>query len=175
MFTSSSLRSQRSRWPRPRRWRPVLEQLETRDLPAITFSTLLPAESPVNDTLDQATPLALGTTGTAEVQAVVGDSPAGAADVDFYALNLAAPSQVNFRVSGDGGSAPLKSILTLYGPDPTVALKYRLVAQDDGSTHGGDATLERDLGAGTWYVAVSGAGNRSFHPLLAGSGYDGDT
>src|SRR5262249_53503862 len=105
----------------------------------------------------------------------VGDGPAGAADVDFYALTLTAPSHGNLRVSGDGSTASLKSILTLYGSDPTTALKVRVVTQDDGSTHGGDAALDQDLGAGTWYVAVSGAGNRSFNPFLASSGYDRDT
>src|SRR5205823_6600128 len=76
---------------------------------------------------------------------------------------------------GDGGSASLQSVLTLYGSDPTAALKYRVVSQDNGSSHGGNAALNLELGAGTWYVAVSGAGNRYFEPFLAHSGYDGDT
>src|SRR5262245_52252449 len=155
-----------------------LEQLEARDLPAITFGTnssLLPAESPVNDTLDQATPLTLGTDGTAQVSAVVGDSPAGAADVDFYSFTLSESSHVNLTVHGDGSASSVTGILSLYGADPTSTTHFRVVAQDDGAAHGGEAGLERNLGAGTWYVAISGTGNRYFHPFLADSGYEGDT
>jgi hypothetical protein len=177
MSNPPSFLTLRRRSPRRRRWCPCLEQLEARDLPAVNFGTgsLLPAESPVNDTLDQAVPLTLGTSGVTEVQAAVGDSPAGAADVDFYSLTLAQTSHVTLNVHGDGSAASLQSILTLYGADPTATLKYRVAAQDDGSTHGGDAVLDLELGAGTWYVAVSGAGNRYFEPFLAHSGYDGDT
>ena len=40
---------------------------------------------------------------------------------------------------------------------------------------GGLAAARRVLGPGAYDVAVSGAGNRYFHPLLAGSGYAGST
>src|SRR5207248_11095557 len=50
---------------------------------------------------------------------------------------------------------------------------YRLLAQDDGAVQGGNAHLDRALAAGTYYVAVSGSGNRYFHPLIADSGYPG--
>src|SRR5262249_7528905 len=56
--------------------------------------------------------------------------------------------------------------------DPYDPLGHRLLAQSGQAT--GDAHLDRDLGPGTYYVAVSGAGNRYFDPFLADSGLVGD-
>src|SRR5262249_42724871 len=126
MFTLPSPARPRRRPARRRRCRPQLEQLEARDLPAVTFgpgsSPPAPPDSPANATLAQATPWPLGPSGTAEVPTAVGDSPAGAADVDFYSLTLGGASHVRLQVRGDGSNTSLQSVLTLYGPDPTTAL-----------------------------------------------------
>src|SRR5262249_2762385 len=45
----------------------------------------------------------------------------------------------------------------------------------DGQADGGVASIDRLLGPGTYYLAVSGDGNFDFHPLLAGSGLPGST
>jgi hypothetical protein len=50
-----------------------------------------------------------------------------------------------------------------------------MVAQADGAEQGGDPTITRSLDAGSYFVAVSGAGNRYFNPLLADSGTIGRT
>src|SRR5262249_23634167 len=50
-----------------------------------------------------------------------------------------------------------------------------LVAQAEGTSPLTPPVLERDLAPGEYYVAVSGAGNRYFHPLIADSGSDGST
>src|SRR5207244_2389972 len=47
--------------------------------------------------------------------------------------------------------------------------------QDDGASHGGDARIDRVLAPGTYYVAVSGSGNRYFHPEIASSGIPGSS
>ena len=71
-------------------------------------------------------------------------------------------------------------MLTLYNPDPTDLLGHRLVAQDDGANEAGrnavlDLTLPGQVGGTTYYVAVSGAGNQYFTPLIADSGFPGST
>src|SRR5262249_31776058 len=69
-------------------------------------------------------------------------------------------------------------VLSLYNDDPGDwgdlydPLGHRQLAQAEGGL-GVPATLNEDLAAGTYYVAVSGAGNRYFHPLVADSGYPG--
>src|SRR5262249_32763744 len=55
--------------------------------------------------------------------------------------------------------------------DPYDPLGHRLLAQV--AAAGGTSDLSRPLAAGTYYVAVSGAGNLDFHPFLADSGYPG--
>src|SRR5207244_11158058 len=57
--------------------------------------------------------------------------------------------------------------------DPYVPFGFRLLAQDDGASHGGDARIDRALAPGAYYVAVSGTGDRYFHPDIAASGYPG--
>src|SRR5262249_49161218 len=58
----------------------------------------------------------------------------------------------------------------MVGPtDPYNPLGYRQLEQSAGP----GAAVTRDLGPGRYYVAVSGAGNQAFHPLLADSGYEG--
>jgi hypothetical protein len=135
-----------------------------------------------NNTLDHAQDLGsvpLG--GDAAVIGNVGDSPEGAAEVDWYQFTLAAPAQVLLTTQTSEGGSTLKSVLSLYNDDkfdfgdPVTPLHHRLLAQDDTATHSGDAFIDQLLGAGTYYVAVSGSGNRYFHPLLADSGFFGST
>src|SRR5262249_15125171 len=114
-------------------------------------------------------------------------SPAGAAGVDWYSFTLAQPASVTLNaVPATAATAP---VLSLYNSDqfdwadPFDPLGDRLVAQTQapdgvsaGGTSGdGTATLTRPLAAGTYYVAVSGAGNDRFNPFIAGSGYAGST
>ena len=50
---------------------------------------------------------------------------------------------------------------------------YHLLAQAQGDAAHPGVSLQRDLAPGTYYVAVSGAGNLDFNPLLANSHYSG--
>src|SRR5262249_34907484 len=113
----------------------------------------------------------------AEVVGQIGNSPAQAADVDWYQFTLDAPSYLHAATLARLGGSPLSSVLSLYSytpfefGDPYNPFHFRLLAQQDGA--GGDASLDRLMGAGTYYLAVSGTGNRYFNPFLAGSGYPG--
>ena len=75
----------------------------------------------------------------------------------------------------------LVSVLSLYGktsdaPDGlSDYTSYRLIMQADGAAQGGQAHLNRNLAAGTYFVAVSGSGDQYFNPLIADSGYPGST
>ena len=60
---------------------------------------------------------------------------------------------------------------TLEG-DRFETLGHRLLAQAVGTSSAGPQ-LVRNLAPGTYYVAVSGAGNPFFHPFVADSGYAG--
>ena len=163
--------------PSARRTRPGLEPLETRFLlsgnPPPGPHNLV-AEAEPNDTLDQAQLLGQLTRPT-EVVGAIGNSPAGAADVDWYAFTLAAPTDVTLSAKPRAGQ--MGPVLSLYNNDPGDfdmydPLGHRQLAQAGGGP-GTPAVLSEDLAAGTYYVAVSGAGNRYFHPLLADSGYPG--
>src|SRR5262249_52408871 len=69
-------------------------------------------------------------------------------------------------------------VLSLYNNDPFDfadlydPLGHRLLAQAEGAS-GSVTTLSQALAPGTYFVAVSGAGNRDFHPLVPNSGYPG--
>jgi hypothetical protein len=152
------------------------EALETRDLLSAVLPTL--PEMEINDTLSQAQNLGdPGATGGLRVVGAIGNSPAGASDVDWYCFALSRPTEINLS-AGDASFSP---VLSLYNSDaldigdPYDPLGHRLLAQDDGADHGGPATLDARLAAGTYYVAVSGSGNRFFYPFLAASGTPGST
>lgn len=188
-----------SRARRNRRWRCPrstvrlhVETLEPRSLPtAISWPGLLHpvGETEPNDTLDRAQDLGnLSVTSRAEVVGNIGQGAAGPADVDWYQFALTAPAEVHLATLDSQGGSALVSTLSLYNSDPLPPpsanssyndafdpLHHRLLAQDDGAQHGGDASLDRLLGPGTYYVAVSGSGDRYFNPFLAGSGNNGST
>lgn len=185
-----SRRKRRPRYPRPT-VRLHVETLEPRSLPAApSWAGLLHpvAAAEPNDTLDRAQDLGqISLTSRAEVVGTIGQGAAGAADVDWYQFELTAPTDVHLATLDAQGGSSLVSVLSLYNNDLLPAgasdpytdafdpLHHRLLAQDDGAAHGGDASLDRLLGPGTYYVAVSGSGDRYFNPFLAGSGNNGST
>ncbi len=160
-----------------------IEQLEQRMLPAGWPGLTNPiVEVEPNDTLDQAQSLGdLTLSGKGQVVGTIGSGATGAADVDWYSFTLDRPASVTLTTLDRQANSPFVSVLGLYNNDVGDfndlydPLGHRLVAQDDGALHGGDASIDRSLAAGTYYVAVSGSGNRYFNPLIAGSGYPGST
>lgn len=160
-----------------RRPRLSVEVLESRWLPSgLPWGSLLP-EDEGNDTIDLARPLDERLAdGAVTVTGHVGDSPAGAADVDFYRFTLAQPGPSRVRAalaSPDGGASA--GVFSLYNEDPEEPTGHRLVFQVQGTAGGAEVAFDRVLPAGTYYVAVSGAGNDLFHPRLADSGLGGQT
>jgi hypothetical protein len=140
----------------------------------------LPSGSPITDlgnnaTLDQAQ--ALGTLAAPlAVTGAVDNTSANPADAHWYAFDLARPADVALSASAAAGQSP--PVLSLYNSDTSDfsdqydPLGHRLVAQAAGSGNG-TSDLSQPLAAGTYYVAVSGAGNLNFNPFLADSGYPG--
>jgi hypothetical protein len=146
-----------------------LEVLESRCQP----STLTPAAD-VPDTLSLALDLTPAlTAGHVRVASSIGDNALGGADVDWYRLDFSEPTSIALTLAGAG-------VISLYNddpfsPDPTVQVLHRRLldqASSDGASLG---LLSRSLAPGTYFVAVSGAGNQWFHPELADSGVSGQT
>ena len=163
----------------------LIESLEARCLPSVTgwpglLGPVLDAEG--NSTLDLAQDLGnLSITGRGEAAGTIGDSPEGAADVDWYTFSLDAPALVTLTTLNQDGGSEQRSVLSLYNRDadnfadlfnPTF---HRLLAQEEADSSGEEAELQRPLAAGTYFVAVSGSGNTHFHPFLADSGSEGST
>jgi Bacterial Ig-like domain len=124
------------------------------------------------DTADVAAQMGdLSITGGAVLQGTIGNSAAGAAgaaDVDWFEFTLDAATAIHLT----GSDA---TVLSLYADtpfdffDPAAQSGVRLMQQADGTD------LDRNLSAGTYFIAVSGHGNNYFNPFLADSGLDGTT
>ncbi len=176
--------------PAPRRRRRQapqfrLESLELRQLLAgspLTASTVSLVEVEPNDTVDVAQNVGdLSESPSVQVLGAIGNGPAGAADVDWYEFTLDRPARVVMAASPQAESPNFHPVLSLYNndpydfQDPYNPLGYRQLAQDDSSAHHCPATIEEPLCAGTYDVAVSGAGNLYYCSLLAASGFPGQT
>jgi hypothetical protein len=180
-------RTHRCHQRRGRRIRPAvrlhLEGLESRCL--LSGPGPLSADALFHETLDTALDLtSLPAVGKVSVSGVIGAGPRGAADVNWYKFELSVPTDVRLTALPGPAGGPLTAALSLYNDapfdpfnpiDPYTPVGHRLLAQDDAGTHPGPATLDRRLGAGNYWLAVSGSGNDYFHPFLADSGLDGRT
>ncbi|HEX5273408.1 MAG TPA: hypothetical protein VFW33_23085, partial [Gemmataceae bacterium] len=151
-----------------------VEPLESRSLLSAAG-----ASHPGN-TLDAAAALGdLSAVSSVQVRAAIGDSPAGAAEVDWYAFTLDRPATVTLAAAADAGTPP--PVLGLYvrdpfdSGDPATIFGVRQLTQVTGTDPAAGTLLTRPLAAGTYYVAASGAGNTYFSPFLADSGYAGAT
>jgi hypothetical protein len=157
--------------------RPHLENLETR--------CLLSAYTLFGETLDSSANLgSLDAGGRASAAAVIGAGPAGAADVYWYRFHLNGTQQVHLSVlTGEIGSRLVGAVSLFndapydpFGPaDYYTPTGWRMVAQDDAGNHPGVARIDRLLGEGEYWVAVSGSGNDYFTQTLADTGLDGST
>jgi methionine-rich copper-binding protein CopC len=174
----------RNHW---RTWRHPLvrvqvEELESRRLLSSGPFGLVPlTEVEPNDTLDLAQNLGdLNGAGQVAVLGNIGNGATGATDVDWFQFSLAQAARVCLNTHTPAGSS-LVSTLSLYDDDPWAftdpedAIGHRLLAQSTGTANASDTILSQSLAAGTYWVAVSGAGNRWFHPYIAGSGDPGST
>ncbi len=171
----------------PRRWtprRPSLEWLEVRSLPSATAwpGLAAPHVDAAGCTLGAAyhflTPLAPGV--REEAVGLISNSASGGGNADWYEFDLPAAADVTIATPPGQGAHLLTPALSLFNAVPTNDDPYtpdghRLLAQDDGATGGGVATIDMVLAPGTYYVAVSGTGDHDFYPFLAGSGETGGT
>jgi hypothetical protein len=140
----------------------------------------LPAREP-SGVLDQAQdlPVTWSTDTIHLAQVGVAGTITEPADVQWFHFALDRPAAVTLATF----SAEEGTVLGLYNSDPANnsdpydPLGHRLLVQADGNAAGDapSAVLQRSLAAGDYYVAVSGAGNRYFHPYVADSGYPGST
>lgn len=156
----------------------ALEPLEVRWLPSTMGVQLPPAE-----TINLADNLgALGwPVQTVQASGSIGNGPQGAADVAWYYFQLSKASQVDLTVRTPAGESPFASVLSLFNNDPNDfgdpydLTGHRLMDQVQANPGTGTAQLEQNLSPGDYYVAISGAGNLDFSPVIAGSGFDGAT
>ena len=173
---------QKKQGERRRRSRSLdIEVLEARTVPTGTFlGSVLPA--PDHSTLDQALNLGdLTRSGRINLSDSIGNGASTDAGVNWYSFTLDRAGLVTLATQGQSDH-PLPAVLSVYTSgradwrDPFDPYGFHLVAQDDGASHGGNAQLTRPFSPGiTYYVAVSGSGNRFFEPFIANSGYPGAT
>ncbi len=135
-----------------------------------------------NETLDAAYELGHLSIGSEfEDHGSIGNGPAGGADVEWYTYTLDQPALIVATLERQQNDSSFQGVLSLFNNDPNDwgdpydADGHRLLEQVDQPANGGVATLDRLLGPGTYYLAVSGAGNFYFNPLLANSGIPGTT
>jgi hypothetical protein len=173
--------------PRPRKsfFHPPVEALEPRCLPAILAipaSVAVVQETEPNNTLNQAQDLgAVSATTTVAATGAVGNWNHEANDVDWYSFELNTPASVHLGIGPARDGTNFQGVVSLYNndpfdfADPFTLTGHRLLVQSQAPAPGEPASIDRVLGPGTYYVAVSGAGNLDFHPMMAGSGLDGST
>jgi methionine-rich copper-binding protein CopC len=152
-----------------------IEALEARWLPSGLSLVVAP-----NETIDQAQDLGV-LSQPLEAAGSIGNGPDGAADVTWYHFNLADPARVEFALETPAGDPPFAGVVSLFNNDPQDYADpydldgHRLLAQVEANPADGVADYVQDLGPGDYFVAISGAGNLDFSPVVAGSGYDGAT
>jgi len=98
--------------------------------------------------------------------AVIGNEATGAQDVDLYAIQVESAQQLTLSVTPSGGA--FTPCLSLFSADGT------LLAQDSGALPEIDFDFSA-LGAGTYYVGVSGDPNSAYDPLTGSGTVAGST
>ncbi len=98
-------------------------------------------------------------------------------DIDLYRFQLATAGKLTAQTFISRPDAPalstLDSVLTLYRENLVGGVPVRtLVARND-DFFGRDSFVGLDLEAGTYYIAVTSAGNTAFNPEIPDSGYGG--
>jgi len=101
--------------------------------------------------------------------------PANGSDVDVYQFSLPTAGRLTAETIVGRPGQPvvslLDSVLTLYRLDPATG-KRELIARND-DFYGIDSFIGLDLDQGTYFLAVTSAGNTAFDPAVADSGYGG--
>jgi len=124
-----------------------------------------------NDSLATATPVTLSG-GRATVSATIGDGAFTAADVDLYAVTLAAGTVLTADIDASSLATPssLDSYLRVFA-----ASGSQLAANDDAGGSFDSLVSYTVPTAGTYYIGVSSYGNSTYAAATAGSGTAGST
>ncbi len=152
----------RNRNDRRSRLTPRIEALEVR----CVLSAVMETEP--NNVLTAGTPLGAADGLVLEASGTIGTGT----DVDWFDFTLADAAEVTLTVSS--------GVVGLYndaGYDPfdNLTPNGNRLLQQAAATTGNPGQIVRQLAAGTYHVAISGAGNLYFNPLLADSGIAGET
>lgn len=126
-----------------------------------------------NNTLDTAQDLGgLTTDDIAVIDGLIGSGTGLSSDADWYQFTLSEPAAVQLDVAATSSDEDAAALITLYSGESELyeshnPLRHDCLGQED-------SRLEITLGAGTYFMAVTGSGNRYFHPFLADSGLPGE-
>ena len=170
--------------PRRPKMRSNLETLEARNLlSANSWPGLLnpQADAEPNNTLDAAQELGQVARGqNVEFVGSIGDGADRNTDVDWFRFTLASSGRVQITSLPNAEEVATPVVLTLYGDqlaefDPALPLQHRLLGRTESDSNTSGAQVDVRLQAGTYFVAVSGSGNRHFHPFVTDSGLPGST
>jgi hypothetical protein len=174
----------------------TIESLEIRNLlSAVTWPGLQnpQREAALNDTLDVAQHLGSVENGSSvefvgsisgpslgdgETESLNDSATELTTDVDWYYFTLDLPGRVQLMAMPGTGAATSPVVLTLYGDqvsefDPSLPLQRHLLGRQEGTSNGQARPVDVQLDAGAYFLAVSGTGNRFFHPFVADSGLPG--
>ncbi len=152
-------------------FKPLPESLENRTVPSTvpTWADLEP-----NDSAGRAGMIDPAFT---RISGRIGEGESASADVDWYRFELLVASRARFKLNGIAG---FHGTLSIFQRDPVrdplqnAAMNgLREIWQSKSST-GSEVSFTQGLSSGEYFVAVSGLGNDTFHPLLANSGMNGD-
>lgn len=110
---------------------------------------------------------------------IIGDGPHGALDVDIYRFDVTGAARIDVRVRPASGELILNPVLRVRSCEDSVADKQPLDPCGLGESVplgsvGGEATVSTVVfDEGTYFVLVSGEGNRRYDPAASASGEPG--
>jgi len=124
-----------------------------------------------NDSLAMATAVTLAS-GAVAVSGTIGDGPYASADVDLYAVSVAAGSVLTVDIDASSLATPssLDSYVRIFN-----ASGAQVAFNDDGSGTSDSLATFTATASGTYYVGVSSYGNSGYSPATAGTGKAGST
>ncbi len=136
-----------------------------------TWTTNVATLVDAGDSRATAAPLGI-TSGTVRLSGRVGDGSYGSKDVDLFSVVLAAGQTLTVDIDARtlSGGSTLDSYLRIFNASG----KQVAANDDDGATYDSFRTYRATV-AGTYYVGISGYGNRGYNASRAGSGRAGST
>jgi subtilisin family serine protease len=122
-----------------------------------------------NDSIGTATAITLSS-GAASVSGTIGDGTYGAADVDFYAVSVAAGAVLTVDIDAATLGSSLDSYVRVFN-----ASGAQVAFNDDAGGSYDSLVTYSAATSGTYFIGVSSYGNSSYAATTAGSGRAGST